>query len=130
MQWVVKIWVRLGLLLYCKKIFINRKESHNKKVPTILACNHPNSFLDALIIGSNYPQEIYFLARGDAFKNPWVAKILRGLNMIPVYRISEGKDNLENNADTFEQCIDVLKRNETLLIFSEGICINEWKPCV
>jgi hypothetical protein len=47
--------------------------------------------------------------------------------MIPVYRISEGKDKLENNADTFEQCIDVLKRNETLLIFSEGICINEWK---
>ena len=127
MQWLVKIWVRLALLLYCKKIYISRKEDHSKKLPTILACNHPNSFLDALIIGSYYPKEIYFLARGDAFKKPFVAKILRALNMIPVYRISEGKDNLEHNTDSFKQCIEVLKQNKTLLIFSEGICINEWK---
>ncbi len=103
-----KIWVRLGLQFYCKKILISRQQNHKKGIPAILACNHPNSLLDALIIGSCYPRKLYFFARSDVFSKPWAAKILRALNMIPVYRLSEGKDNLEHNSDTFKRCIDVL----------------------
>lgn len=93
----------------------------------ILACSHPNSFFDALIIGAYHHRKIHFLARGDAFAKPWAARLLRMLNMIPIYRISEGKENLDNNKQTFEQCIDILKANGTVLIFSEGISINEWR---
>ena len=126
-MWLVKIWVRLGLLFFCKKVFVSRQKKNLKDTPTILACNHPNSFLDALIIGSHYPREVYYLARGDVFDKPFVARILRMLNMIPVYRISEGKENLINNQNSFEECIELFKKNKTILIFSEGVCINEWK---
>lgn len=47
--------------------------------------------------------------------------------MFPVYRISEGNENLENNYETFESCRKLFKRNCIVLIFSEGRCINEWK---
>ena len=47
--------------------------------------------------------------------------------MFPVYRISEGKENLEENYNTFDECINVFKKNGILLIVSEGLCVNEWK---
>lgn len=95
--------------------------------PLILACSHPNSFFDALVMGAYHPRKLYFLARGDAFSNPIAARVLRMLNMIPIYRISEGKENLENNRQTFDACVEILKAKGTVLIFSEGISINEWK---
>ena len=49
------------------------------------------------------------------------------MNMFPVYRISEGAENLENNYDTFESCKEIFKKNGIVLIFSEGSCINEWR---
>lgn len=47
--------------------------------------------------------------------------------MFPVYRISEGKENIEENYNTFNECINVFKKNGIVLIFSEGLCVNEWK---
>lgn len=49
------------------------------------------------------------------------------MNMFPVYRISEGVENLENNYETFESCKEIFKKNGIVLIFSEGRCINEWR---
>src|ERR1035437_4545279 len=46
--------------------------------------------------------------------------------MLPVYRISEGAENLEHNYTTFSACIDIFKKNGIVLIFSEGLCKNEW----
>ena len=46
--------------------------------------------------------------------------------MFPVYRVSEGVENLEENYKTFDECIEVFKKNGIVLIFSEGKCINEW----
>lgn len=46
--------------------------------------------------------------------------------MFPVYRVSEGVENLEQNYKTFEDCKNIFKQNGIVLIFSEGRCINEW----
>jgi 1-acyl-sn-glycerol-3-phosphate acyltransferase len=116
--------VRLGLIFYCKKISISFNSY--TKTPVILACNHPNSFLDALIIGSHYKHPVHFLARGDVFSKPLVNRLLRAINMIPVYRITEGREQLKYNEDTFEECLNVLENNGTVLIFSEGVCKNEY----
>lgn len=97
------------------------------KGPLLIASNHPNSFLDAVILSSLFKQPVHSLARGDAFTIPIYQKLLLSLNMFPVYRISEGVENLENNYDTFEKCKEIFKNNGIVLIFSEGRCINEWK---
>lgn len=123
----VKIWVRTGLQFYCGKIEFDTKHMYQGNQPLILACTHPNSFFDALVMGAYHPREMHFLARGDAFKNPRAAKVLRLLNMIPIYRLSEGKENLDNNSQTFDECNRVFKKGGMVLIFSEGLCINEWR---
>jgi 1-acyl-sn-glycerol-3-phosphate acyltransferase len=96
------------------------------KGPLLLSVNHPNSFLDAIIIGIQFKQPVYFLARGDAFHKNWALKILTALKCIPVYRLREGKEYLHRNEDTFEKCRNVFKKNGIVLIFSEGLCVNEW----
>jgi 1-acyl-sn-glycerol-3-phosphate acyltransferase len=92
--------------------------------PLLVVANHPNSFLDAIIIGSRFDSPVHFLARGDAFTKSWHNKLLRMLNMIPVYRLSEGRENLSLNNDAFAACRQILARGGTVLIFIEGICIN------
>jgi 1-acyl-sn-glycerol-3-phosphate acyltransferase len=92
--------------------------------PTLLVANHPDSFLDAVIIAMACKGPIHFLARGDVFTKPWHRRLLRLLNMYPVYRIREGRAHVHLNRTTFRYSHEVLANNGTLLIFIEGICLN------
>lgn len=96
------------------------------KGPLLIAANHPNSFLDAIVVSSIFHQPVYALARGDVFKKKWIIRILNSLNILPVYRIREGADKLMDNYETFDNCIELFKKNGVVLIFSEGLCVNEW----
>ncbi len=97
------------------------------KGPLLIASNHPNAFLDAIVLSVLFKQPIYSLARGDAFKNKLTNTLLRALNMLPIYRLSEGANHLNNNYETFSECRNIFKKNGIILIFSEGTCVNEWK---
>lgn len=44
--------------------------------------------------------------------------------MIPVYRLSEGKDTLHLNEYAFRRTKEILAANGTVLVFIEGICVN------
>ncbi len=61
------------------------------------------------------------------FNNPFLKWILKGLNGIPVFRSSEEKSRLRENKNSFKDCIDILKKGETVLIFAEGITIHDWE---
>jgi len=121
---LLKIFIQAGLWLFCHKIHLKNKQLFTTKGPLLIIANHPNSFLDALIIGSYYKRRVYFLARGDAFKKPIHRFILESLNMIPVYRLREGKEFLHLNDYAFNKSIDLLSKGYAVLIFIEGICIN------
>ncbi|MEO6328627.1 MAG: 1-acyl-sn-glycerol-3-phosphate acyltransferase [Ginsengibacter sp.] len=123
---LLKLPARIALHFYCRKIYINKPGALLMQGPVIIAANHPNSFLDAIILATLFKQPIYSLARGDAFANNFFTKLLHSLNMLPVYRQSEGAENLEFNYTTFEECIEIFKKKGIVLIFSEGRCVNEW----
>jgi 1-acyl-sn-glycerol-3-phosphate acyltransferase len=123
---LLKIPARLALKIYCKKLQINHKAIATIKGPLLLACNHPNSFLDAILLCTIFNKPVFSLARGDAFKKPFVAKILKALHILPVYREREGTEHLQKNYDTFDACINIFKQDGIVLIFSEALCINEW----
>ena len=124
---ILKLPAAIALWFYCKKVRINKKEFLNLKGPLILAANHPNSFLDAIILCTLFKQPIYSLARGDVFhKYKMAAPFLRSLNIYPVYRTREGVEYLDLNYATFEACQEIFKKNGIVLIFSEGLCENEW----
>lgn len=123
---VLKAYAKLALRIYCRKVVVNKPEWLTAKGPLLLACNHPNSFLDGMILTTLFHEDVYSLARGDAFRKTWHGNVLRWMNLLPVYRTSEGIENLEHNYTTFEACREVFRRNGIVVIFSEGRCINEW----
>lgn len=92
----------------------------------LFASNHPNSFLDGIILTTLLDKPLYSLARGDAFKNDGMNRLLRRLKLLPVYRTSEGIENLEHNYTTFDACRETFRKKGMILIFSEGRCENEW----
>ncbi len=73
-----------------------------------------------------FEQDVYSLARGDVFKKNNLNKLLRWLRLLPVYRTSEGVENLAHNYTTFASCLEVFRKKGIVLIFSEGLCENEW----
>jgi len=123
---LLKVIVRLAAKIFCRKIIVNNRELLKEKGPMILACSHPNSFLDAVLMDILFEQPIWSLTRGDAFLNKRITRLFYKLKMLPVYRPSEGVENLSENYKTFDACIELFKRNQIVLIFSEGLCENEW----
>lgn len=121
-KWIV----RTGLRLFFRTLHINGMQHIPKTGPVLLVANHPNAFLDALLIAAFMKRPIHFLARGDAFNNPVLAAIFRTFNMLPVYRISEGKENIGKNTETFDASHEVLKKQGVVLIFGEGWCVQNW----
>lgn len=112
--------------IYCRQLRINHPELLKSKGPLLLASNHPNSFLDAIILATIFRQPVYSLARGDAFNKKWTASLLRQLNILPVYREREGSEHLHKNYQTFDACNEIFKQNGIVLIFTEALCENEW----
>ena len=120
---LTKIPVKSALRLnFRKMVFTGRKENVSKKKPIIFAPNHRNALLDALLIvyaGYHFKQ-VVFLARADIFKKKFIAWMLRGMRIIPVFRIRDGKDNLDKNKDIFNSAARILKKNNPIALFPEA----------
>jgi glycerol-3-phosphate O-acyltransferase / dihydroxyacetone phosphate acyltransferase len=117
--------LKLVFWVYYRKIAVTGAGNLPAKGPILLACNHPNSFLDALVIGMYTTRPIYFLARSDVFNTPFKKWLLEQMSLLPVYRLQEGMENLDKNKGTFSRCFELLDQDATILIFSEGLCIQE-----
>ncbi|MCX6212198.1 MAG: 1-acyl-sn-glycerol-3-phosphate acyltransferase [Bacteroidetes bacterium] len=121
---ILKLFIRAALWLFCAEINTKNKYLLNTDGALLIIANHPNSFLDAIIIGSRYNRRIHFLARGDVFTKKHHRFLLSLLNMIPVYRLREGKEFLHLNGYAFKESARLLKNKEAVLIFIEGTCLN------
>lgn len=122
---LTKILTHFYFLVFTKRFGIFNSAPRKIVTPMILGVNHPNSFLDAVIVGAMMDHRVHFITRSGVFKNPIVRKLLRSLNMIPIYRMTDGKDQLTNNDATFQEVRKVLMRGEHVLIFVEGFCKHQ-----
>jgi len=111
--------------LFLKDVEVRGIEKIDPKKPIILAPNHQNALVDALLVATSIKQQPVFLARADIFEKPIIVKILRYLKMLPVYRIRDGFDTLKKNEDIFEQCVNFLGGKNTLILFPEGNHANK-----
>lgn len=116
----------IAFRIICRDLRVNDPSCFQLRGPLLIACNHPNSFLDAVVFSILFKRPVISLARGDVFINKTVSRILRMLNILPVFRLSEGAGRLDENYGTFGRCRDIFSKNGIVLIFSEGLCVNEW----
>lgn len=117
---ILKILIRVGINLYYSEIKIRNEKYLEHSGPMIIIANHPNTLIDAWLIGIISPKPIYYMTKGTFFNSKWKKKILRSLNMIPINRATEAKTEGVDNNSTFEECYQLLSEGKTLVIFPEG----------
>jgi 1-acyl-sn-glycerol-3-phosphate acyltransferase len=117
---LLRTYVRFGFWLTHKRIVVAGRELIPKNKPVIFAPNHQNALMDPLAVVCTNPLQSVWLARADIFKSKAVLPILRFTKLLPVYRIRDGKNNLSNNEEIFNQVVQVLESKQSVALFPEA----------
>lgn len=125
----LRFFVEIALKFYFRTIYYLNEENIPDNQPVIVASNHSNSALDAIIIDAFLRKnKLYWLARGDVFANKWVGKFMTSVRTAPIYRSSEvGFVDIKRNNESFEICFQLLNKNRMVGIFPEGVTVPELK---
>ena len=116
----IKCWISAGLFCYYKKIQIVGAEGIPLNKPVLFLSNHQNALLDVLLLATRCHRKPWFLTRSDVFRNGFLQYFFGFLQMLPIYRIRDGKANLSKNKAIFERCGQLLGANEAILVFPEA----------
>ena len=108
------------LLFSFKSVRMNGLDNLPANTPVILMCNHPVGFMEPLIITTRTPRQLYYLARGDAFKKPLFRWLLNQIHIHPIYRFRDGFSDLRNNESAILTAMEFIKSGRSFLVFAEG----------
>lgn len=122
---LLKLVVKIALRVFYKKVHVQTRGPVPASGPLIVVANHPNTFMDPIVIAAMLRQQVYFLTNGSVFKSPIAGWLLKRMNMIAVYRPEDVPGKTPDNRATFAQCFRFLAGKGTLLIFPEGSSVNE-----
>ncbi|HEY5511682.1 MAG TPA: 1-acyl-sn-glycerol-3-phosphate acyltransferase [Prolixibacteraceae bacterium] len=113
-------YVRFAFWLTHKRIVVNGCGNIPGDKPIIFAANHQNALMDPLALVCTNPLQTLWLARADIFKSKASRAFLNFCKMIPIYRIRDGKENLSNNEEIFNQVTHVLEEKGSVALFPEA----------
>ena len=105
-------------------MFSEIRSEGKENVPTdgavLLAPNHCNALMDALVILQDWKEPTLFGARADIFRKPSVKRILRFLRILPIPRARDGAREVARNLETMEEVVDCLSHGMRYCMFCEG----------
>ena len=113
-------YVKAFFFKFYGKVEVHGLENIPRNEPVIMAPNHQNALMDALILLFSAPQDIVFLARADIFNSRVLAFFLNSMKMLPVFRQRDGASELGKNVDIFDISVDVLHNRHYLCVMPEG----------
>jgi len=117
---VVRVLVRLLLWLFYRRIDVVGRERIPASGGVIIAANHHNSVVDAMLIIVTVPRAVTVLANAPLFRHPLVGPPLHLLGAVPVRRRAEAGDDPRKNEEMFAAAIEALRAGGVILIFPEG----------
>ena len=103
-----------------RRVAVKGQENIPTDGAVILAPNHCNTLMDALVILRANKKETVFGARADMFNIKLVAKIMFFLRILPMVRQRDGLRNVLKNKDTEEIIVETLEHGVPFCIFPEG----------
>ncbi|MTB51162.1 1-acyl-sn-glycerol-3-phosphate acyltransferase [Lewinella sp. W8] len=126
LYFLVRPVARYVLRYYYRHIDLTGLEHIPPDAPVILAANHPTAFIEPCILACFQPRTLWFLARGNLFKNAFYTALLNAVHILPVFRLEDGGyERLKDNFGTFEACHRALSQRKAIMILAEGRCIHE-----
>ncbi|MFL5753789.1 MAG: 1-acyl-sn-glycerol-3-phosphate acyltransferase [Bacteroidia bacterium] len=123
----LRFFFNITIRTFYRRIEVKNSEVLRVDKPILIAMNHPNAFMDPIAFSlRTYPPKVKYLARGDAFKKGFVTYVLNSVGIVPIFRIQDaGKEGLKKNDETFRIVNELLGKNEKIIVFAEGLCIQE-----
>ncbi|SMD32813.1 1-acyl-sn-glycerol-3-phosphate acyltransferases [Reichenbachiella faecimaris] len=124
----LKIVVKVALRIFFRKVSVHKAIDLPTEGPLIIVGNHPNTFMDPLILATLFRQRVGFLGNASIFVNSFVNAIFAYFRVIPVYRDKDVAPGEKiDNEKTFRDCYKFLEANNSLMLFPEGTSYHELK---
>jgi 1-acyl-sn-glycerol-3-phosphate acyltransferase len=118
---------RLALRWFYRDVEAVGTERIPDRGPVLLASNHPNALVDALVIGCTLRRPVTLTAKATLLGHPITRALLRMTGVVPLQRASDvqavgtSKTTDPSRNDTaFAAVLDVLESDGIVLLFPEG----------
>jgi 1-acyl-sn-glycerol-3-phosphate acyltransferase len=117
---LVRLTGRFWIWFLFRSVDVRHADCVPRKGPVLLCINHPNNLIDSLLVGAVVDRKVHYLATAALFRNPIVARFLRAVGAIPVYRRQDDPDKMDKNVGAFEACVATLASGGLIGIYPEG----------
>jgi glycerol-3-phosphate O-acyltransferase/dihydroxyacetone phosphate acyltransferase len=116
----------IALRWFYSRIDVEGLERIPAKTPVLLAVNHPNALVDALVVAWVFPRRIVLTAKATLFSNPVLTAFFRWAGVVPLIRRQDvdplkSKKDARRNEQAFGALNGALAEGKPVLIFPEGI---------
>lgn len=103
-----------------RKVEVKGKENIPSDGAVIIAPNHCNTLMDALVVLRAFKNESVFGARADLFKRPFIAHLMYFVRILPMVRQRDGLRNVLKNNETQEVIVEILENKVRFCMYPEG----------
>ena len=117
---LLKSWCDVTIGSLFSRIDSQDKENIPEDGVILLAPNHCNTLLDALVVLRDRKEPTLFGARADIFRKPFLNKFLRFLRILPIPRVRDGMQEVLHNRETMDEVIEALDHGMKYCMFCEG----------
>jgi 1-acyl-sn-glycerol-3-phosphate acyltransferase len=108
------------LALFYRRIDVVGGENVPAAGGLVVAANHHNSVVDAMLLIARMPRRVHTLANAPLFHHPLIGPFLRLAGALPVHRRQEAGTDPARNASLFEATTATLRGGGAIAIFPEG----------
>jgi len=112
--------IKSVLAIFFRKIEVRHAEYIPARGAVLIVANHPNSIMDALVLGTVTNRKVNYVGHAGLFSNRLKSWFLHGTGVIPVYRRQDAPDKVDANIYMFQACFEALEQGGMIGIFPEG----------
>jgi 1-acyl-sn-glycerol-3-phosphate acyltransferase len=124
---LLRLLAGVALRWYYRGVEVTGAERFPRAGPLIVAGNHPNALVDALVLARVAPRRLLLTAKATLFERPLLAALLRRAGVVPLRRAADeaargarAVPDPTRNAGAFAAVQDALARGGAVLVFPEG----------
>jgi 1-acyl-sn-glycerol-3-phosphate acyltransferase len=118
----------VALRWYYGDIVVQGAERVPSRGALVIASNHPNALVDALLVSTTLRRRVRLTAKATLFEHALLAPLLRAVGVVPLRRAKDelaarrtGTPSATRNEESFRQVTEALVQGGAVLVFPEGI---------
>lgn len=129
---LVRFVAGIALDWFYRDLAIEGVEQIPRTGPLLIAVNHPNQLIDAMVVLRLSPRRVRFTGKATLFENPVLGALLRWYGVVPLRRVRDetkrdpqAPPDPSRNREAFRELVDSLAAGGAVLIFPEGTSHHE-----